>query len=158
MGRKVSFQRPGRSEVFEVTVRAHQVRFSLGGVGGSPALQLPGQDTNRAERIEFAPGVACYPPPPATATAIGTGTRYERVKEVLRTNNPVELSWAIATLRDAGIAVEEFDRHTSTIEGSIGAIQRRIVVADKDHAYAVEVLETSRRELEATPPEDDEAE
>ena len=53
--------------------------------------------------------------------------------ELLRTNDPVRLSWLIALLADEGIAAEVFDVHTSIAEGSIGAIPRRLMV-DADHA------------------------
>lgn len=52
--------------------------------------------------------------------------------EILRSNDPVELSWAQAVLRAAGIETLILDEHTSVLEGSIGAIPRRLVVADED--------------------------
>ena len=58
------------------------------------------------------------------------------MKELLRTNNVVRLSWAQALLRDAGIGSVVLDHHTSLVEGSIGAIPRRLMVAECDHARA----------------------
>ncbi|HKR18594.1 MAG TPA: DUF2007 domain-containing protein [Stellaceae bacterium] len=58
------------------------------------------------------------------------------MKELLRSNDPVRLSWAEALLTAAGIEIVVADRHTSVIEGSIGAIQRRILVAEDDLARA----------------------
>ena len=58
------------------------------------------------------------------------------MKEVLRTNDPVRLSWAQAMLADAGIECVVLDQHTSLIEGSISAIQRRLMTADRDHGRA----------------------
>ena len=55
------------------------------------------------------------------------------MKELLRTNDPVHLSWAVATLAQAGIECVILDQHTSVVEGSIGAIQRRLVVAERDY-------------------------
>jgi Putative prokaryotic signal transducing protein len=52
--------------------------------------------------------------------------------ELARTNDPVRLSWLIAVLGDAGIAAVVLDAHTSIIEGSIGAIPRRLMVEDAD--------------------------
>jgi len=46
------------------------------------------------------------------------------MKELLRTNDVVRLSWAQALLRDAGIDCLVLDHHTSLVEGSIGAIPR----------------------------------
>ena len=54
------------------------------------------------------------------------------MKELYRTNDPVLLSFLTALLKDAGIEALEFDGHTSIVEGSIGAIQRRLMVADED--------------------------
>lgn len=58
------------------------------------------------------------------------------MRELLRTNDPVRLSWAQAVLRDAGIDSLVLDHHTSLVEGSIGAIQRRLMVAERDHQAA----------------------
>ena len=58
------------------------------------------------------------------------------MKELFRTNDPVAISWAQAVLADVGIDAIVLDAHTSIIEGSIGAIQRRVMVADDDHERA----------------------
>ena len=58
------------------------------------------------------------------------------MKELLRTNDAVRLSWAQALLASAGIAAIVLDTHTSIIEGSIGAIPRRLMVEERDHARA----------------------
>lgn len=63
------------------------------------------------------------------------------MKELLRTNDPVRLSWLQALLRDAGIESLVLDHHTSLVEGSIGAIPRRLMVAADDHRRAVRLLE-----------------
>jgi hypothetical protein len=62
------------------------------------------------------------------------------MKEVLRTNDPVRLSWLQALLADAGVQAIVLDTHTSIIEGSIGAIPRRLMVSDDDHRRAQAVL------------------
>jgi hypothetical protein len=64
------------------------------------------------------------------------GTNRAPMKELLRTNDLVRLSWAQALLADAGIECLVLDQHTSLIEGSIGAIQRRLMVDDRDHSRA----------------------
>ena len=64
--------------------------------------------------------------------------------ELLRTNDIVELSWVQAILRAAGIDCVLLDEHASNIEGSIGAIQRRLLVADQDHKRAEQILENAR--------------
>jgi Putative prokaryotic signal transducing protein len=62
------------------------------------------------------------------------------MKELMRTTDPVRLSWAEALLASAGIDAVVLDTHTSIIEGSIGAIPRRLVVADDDHPRAQALL------------------
>ncbi|MBV9862515.1 MAG: DUF2007 domain-containing protein [Alphaproteobacteria bacterium] len=62
------------------------------------------------------------------------------MKELLRTNDPVRLSWAQALLEEAGIESLILDHHTSLMEGSIGAIPRRLVVSERDHARARALL------------------
>ncbi|MBI1182066.1 MAG: DUF2007 domain-containing protein [Alphaproteobacteria bacterium] len=65
------------------------------------------------------------------------------MQEILRTNNPVSLSYAESLLKDAGIDCLVFDGHTSVLEGSIGAIQRRLMVADDDVEKARRLLADS---------------
>lgn len=62
------------------------------------------------------------------------------MKELLRTNDLVRLSWIEALLADAGIVSLVLDEHTSLVEGSIGAIQRRVMVAQRDLARAQMVI------------------
>lgn len=62
------------------------------------------------------------------------------MKELLRTNNIVRLSWVQALLTDAGIGSVILDQHTSLVEGSIGAIQRRLMVEERDHSRALKLL------------------
>jgi len=60
--------------------------------------------------------------------------------ELIRTNDAVLLSWLQALLRDAGIDSVLLDSHTSIVEGSVGAIPRRLMVADADFAPARQLL------------------
>ena len=53
------------------------------------------------------------------------------MRELFRSNNVVRLSWAQARLHDAGIESLVLDHHTSLVEGSIGAIPRRLMVAER---------------------------
>jgi hypothetical protein len=62
------------------------------------------------------------------------------MKELLRTNDLVRLSWVEALLSDAGIECLVLDQHTSLVEGSIGAIQRRLMVNDRDLRRAQTVI------------------
>ena len=59
---------------------------------------------------------------------------------VVRSNDPVRLSFLVALLADAGIAAILLDQHTSIMDGSIGAIPRRLAVAEADAARARRVL------------------
>ena len=56
------------------------------------------------------------------------------------TNDPVRLSFLASLLRDAGIEPILLDSFTSAMEGSIGALPRRLVVASEDAALAHRVL------------------
>jgi hypothetical protein len=69
------------------------------------------------------------------------------MKELFRSNNAVRLSWAQARLRDAGIESIVLDHHTSLVEGSIGAIPRRLMVAERDHARACAIIASAEEEL-----------
>lgn len=62
------------------------------------------------------------------------------MKELLRTNNVVYISYAQAVLADAGIETLVFDGNMSIVEGSIGALPRRLMVADEDEAAARRLL------------------
>ncbi|MDE2462984.1 MAG: DUF2007 domain-containing protein [Alphaproteobacteria bacterium] len=54
------------------------------------------------------------------------------MREVLKTNNPVELNFAEAVLSDAGIPSVVFDGHMSVMDGSMVILPRRLMVADAD--------------------------
>ena len=65
------------------------------------------------------------------------------MKELIRTNDPVFLSWLQAALSDAGIEAMVFDQYTSAIEGSIGALPRRVMVLEDDLARAQQIINTA---------------
>jgi Putative prokaryotic signal transducing protein len=69
------------------------------------------------------------------------------MKELLRTNDWVRLSWARTLLEEAGIAALLLDAHTSAVEGSIGAIPRRLMVEDRHLARAKALLAAAERDL-----------
>lgn len=69
------------------------------------------------------------------------------MKELLRTNDVVRLSWVQAMLEESGIESLVLDTHTSIVEGSIGAIQRRVMVADDDLSRARRLLQEAGEEL-----------
>ena len=62
------------------------------------------------------------------------------MRVIATSNDPVRLSFLAALLADAGIPSLMLDQHASVMEGSIGAIQRRLAVSDADAALARRVL------------------
>lgn len=60
--------------------------------------------------------------------------------ELIRTNDLVLISYLISVLADEDIEAVVLDEHTSILEGSIGAIQRRIVVREEDLRTAKQVV------------------
>jgi len=60
---------------------------------------------------------------------------------VLKTVNPVTLSFAQAVLKEARIEHFVLDQNMSLVEGSIGIIPRRLMVIDDDRFAAVRALE-----------------
>ena len=54
------------------------------------------------------------------------------MKELLRSNDPVYLSYVRHVLAEAGIEFLQLDDHMAALEGSVGAIPRRIMVLEED--------------------------
>ena len=54
------------------------------------------------------------------------------MKELLRTNNPTVIAFATALLDGEGITAFEMDVHMSILDGGIGILPRRLMVADRD--------------------------
>ncbi|MGE5537296.1 MAG: DUF2007 domain-containing protein [Gemmatimonas sp.] len=65
------------------------------------------------------------------------------MKDILRTTDPVLLSFAESMLAAEGIATAVFDTHMSVVEGSIAAIPRRLMVADEDEALARSIIDAA---------------
>ena len=66
---------------------------------------------------------------------------YVRVmKELLRTNDPSVIAFATALLDGEGIAHFTFDSNMSVLEGSIGIMPRRLMVADRDLFIAEAIM------------------
>ncbi len=66
------------------------------------------------------------------------------MKELLRSNDLVRLSWVTALLSGAGIEAIVLDAHTSVLEGSVVAIERRLMVIDEDYSRARYLIEHTR--------------
>ena len=69
------------------------------------------------------------------------------MKELLRTNDLVRLSWLQALLTDSQIPCVVLDGHTSVLEGSAIAIPRRLMVGSDDYESAKSLLEAAGESL-----------
>src|SRR5262249_13076754 len=74
------------------------------------------------------------------------------MRPVLKTNNPVLLSFAQSLLADAHIDSVVFDENASIMDGSLGILPRRLMVADDDFGRAGVVLQDGLARA-AAPPE-----
>lgn len=68
--------------------------------------------------------------------------------ELLRSNDPVLISFAASVLRDAGVQHSVADSHMAVIDGSINAITNRILVPEDQLASARELLADAGVQLE----------
>lgn len=62
------------------------------------------------------------------------------MKELIRTNDPTVIAFVSALLQGEEIDCFQMDVHMSVLEGSIGVLPRRIMVADRDLFRARVVL------------------
>ena len=69
------------------------------------------------------------------------------MKELLRTNDPTLIAYAMTLLEGEGIDVFQMDVHMSVLEGSIGVLPRRLMVRDADHFTASAILRDNDVEL-----------
>jgi len=69
------------------------------------------------------------------------------VKSVYKSNNVVELGWLHSVLQDSGFDAVILDTHTSILEGSIGAIPRRLMVPDDDEMAARRLIDLALRSI-----------
>lgn len=60
--------------------------------------------------------------------------------ELFRSNDPVVISFVEALLKEAGIAHATLDHNMSVMEGSLGILPRRMLVASEQHASARRIL------------------
>jgi hypothetical protein len=65
---------------------------------------------------------------------------FRRMKELIRTNDAVIISFAESLLKDAGIGCMVADQNMSVLDGSIGILPRRILVMDDDLDAAQRLL------------------
>jgi hypothetical protein len=62
------------------------------------------------------------------------------MREIVRTNDPVLITAIEALLQGANIGHAVFDQNMSVLEGSIGMLPRRVMVADDQVAAARKLL------------------
>lgn len=62
------------------------------------------------------------------------------MKELLRSTDPTTLAFAKALLSGEDIPVFEMDVNMSVLEGSVGVLPRRLMVADQQHFMATAIL------------------
>lgn len=71
--------------------------------------------------------------------------------ELIRTNDLVLISFVEALLKDAGIAHFVADSNMSTVEGTLGILQRRVMVDRSEEAQARQLLADAGFEGELRP-------
>lgn len=62
------------------------------------------------------------------------------MKELIRTNDAVVISFVESLLKDAGINCLVADRNMSVLDGSIGILPRRVMVLEEDMVAARRIL------------------
>lgn len=62
------------------------------------------------------------------------------MKELIRTNDAVVISFVESLLKDAGIHCLVADQNMSVLDGSIGILPRRVMVLDEDMTAARRIL------------------
>ncbi len=72
---------------------------------------------------------------------------------LLQTNDAVLISFVESLLVEANIDHAVLDGHMSVMEGSIGILPRRIMVADQDYGRAVELMSEAGVEVTVHPYE-----
>jgi hypothetical protein len=81
----------------------------------------------------------------ATAT-VASPKSGRLMKELIRTNDIVLISWLQATLAGDGIEAVIFDQYASAVEGQVGPVQRRVMVLDEDFDRAQWIMNHERPE------------
>lgn len=74
------------------------------------------------------------------------------MKCIVRTNDLATLSFVQAILKDSQIEFFVMDQHMSLMEGSVGAIPRRLMVIDEDEFAARRALKLAGLEEELVNP------
>lgn len=90
---------------------------------------------------------------PAVARCVNVAAAnwiYENhMKELIKSNDAVLLSFVEALLKEAGIPYQIADQHMSIIEGSLGVLPRRVLIHDEDYEAARRILMAAEIDLPA---------
>jgi hypothetical protein len=70
------------------------------------------------------------------------------LKELLRSNDVVHLSWIKSVFDKSNIPIFVMDEQMSVLQGSANAIPRRVLVSEGDHVQAMKILEDAQSELD----------
>lgn len=62
------------------------------------------------------------------------------MRALMATNDPVLLSFVESLLKRGNIAHTVLDQHMSLMEGSVGILPRRVLVAEEDWESAAQIL------------------
>ncbi|WP_293441499.1 DUF2007 domain-containing protein [Planktotalea sp.] len=69
------------------------------------------------------------------------------MQELMRTNDITLTALVRALLDEAGIPMFELDVNMSVLEGSIGILPRRVMVAERDYDRVMRILSDNEVEL-----------
>ncbi|MBK67225.1 MAG: hypothetical protein CMP22_03735 [Rickettsiales bacterium] len=69
------------------------------------------------------------------------------MKEILRSNDIIRLTWAKNLLEEHDIQAFHLDYNMAMAEGSISAIQQRLMVIEEDYEQAKSLLDKAIEEL-----------
>ena len=75
------------------------------------------------------------------------------MKELIRSNDVVFLTYLESQLKQAEIEVFILDSHTSIMEGSLGFLPQRVMVDDEDYHRAVCILDEVKAQDQAGRPD-----
>ncbi len=79
------------------------------------------------------------------------------MEELLRTNDPVMISFIEAVLGEAEIKYAVLDTHMSVLEGSLGVLPRRVLVEEESLSQARRLLADAGLNDEIKPPKTSDA-
>ena len=76
------------------------------------------------------------------------------MRELIRSNDMVLVSYIVDLLQQEGLAATVFDVHMSILEGSVGVLPRRVMVLSEDEHRARRLLAEAGLREHLRPPAD----